>query len=113
VSAFAVAVIDETRFGPEIKQYLEEIDATLTPFDGKFRVHGGPYEEYEGNWASDLVVIEFPTIEQARSWYQSSAYARIKSLRTDNTEGTLFLVEGVPDSHRATDLLVPRPTSNK
>lgn len=105
MAAYAVGIISETRFGPEIKEYLERIDATLAPHGGKFRVHGGPYEALEGTWQSDLIMIEFPDMERARQWYRSSAYQAIKPLRADNTDGVIFLVEGVGDSHRATDLL--------
>ena len=105
MSAYAVAVIQETRFGPEIKEYLEKIDATLFPYSGKFRVHGGPYETLEGSCPADLVIIEFPTMSQAKQWYESAAYQAIKPFRANNTEGALFLVEGAPDDHKATDIL--------
>ncbi len=105
MSAYAVAVIRETRFGPAIKQYLEQIDETLSPYLGKFRIHGGPYHRMEGNWSGDLIVIEFPSLEQATAWYNSSAYQAIKSLRANNTDGDLFLVPGVSDKHKATDIL--------
>lgn len=58
MTAYAVAVIRETRFGPEIKEYLQRIDATLAPFSGKYLVHGGPCMPLEGAWSGDLVVIE-------------------------------------------------------
>ncbi len=103
--AYAVAVVRETRFGEEIKQYLQRIDETLAPFSGKFRIHGGPYEPLEGAWSGDLVVIEFPSMEQARSWYESDAYRAIRPLRTHHTEGDLLLVQGVPEGHRGIDLL--------
>lgn len=105
MSAFAIAVIHETRFGPDIQRYLEEIDATLAPFSGRFRVHGGPYDVLEGAWGSDVVVIEFPALALAHAWYASPAYASIRPLRTGSTTGALFIVEGVSDSHRAIDLL--------
>jgi len=105
MSAYAVAVIRETRFGPEIKAYLERIDATLKPYGGKFRVHGGPYHLMEGACSGDLILIEFPSLEQATAWYQSPAYQAIKSLRANNADGDLFLVPGVPDTHKATDIL--------
>ena len=105
MTAYAVAVIRETRFGPEIKEYLQRIDATLAPFSGKYRVHGGPYQPLEGAWSSDLVVIEFPSIEQAQGWYESEAYAAIRPLRAGHTEGDVFLVQGVRDGHRGADLL--------
>lgn len=103
--AYAIALIRETRFGDAIKQYLQSIDATLAPFGGQYRVHGGPYEPLEGAWSGDLVVIEFPSMDQARGWYASDAYQAIRPLRTENTEGDVILVPGVAAGHRGADLL--------
>ena len=105
MSAYAVGVIRETRFGEGIKEYLHRIDETLAPWSGRFRIHGGPYEPVEGAWSGDLVVIEFPSMEQARGWYHSDAYPAIRPLRTDNTEGDVLLVTGVAPDHRGRDLL--------
>lgn len=105
MTAYAVAVIRETHFGDGIREYLHRIDETLAPFSGRYRIHGGPYEPVEGSWSGDLVVIEFPSMEQARAWYHSDAYQAIRALRMDNTEGDVLLVAGVPDNHRGRDLL--------
>ena len=105
MTAYAVAVIRETRFGDEIKEYLQRIDDTLAPFSGKYRIHGGPYQPLEGAWSGDLVVIEFPSMERARSWYESDAYKAIRPLRTGHTEGDVFLVEGVSKGHKGADIL--------
>lgn len=105
MTAYAVAIIRETRFGPEIKEYLQRIDETLAPFSGKYRVHGGPYLPLEGAWSADLVLIEFPSIEMAKGWYDSEAYRAIRPLRSNNTDGDLLLVQGVPDDHKGADLL--------
>ena len=43
MTAYAVAVIRETRFNDEVVEYLRGIDETLAPFFGKYIVHGGPY----------------------------------------------------------------------
>src|SRR5690554_2828167 len=99
MSAYAVATIHETRFNDEVVEYLRSIDATLAPFSGKYIIHGGPYQPLEGAWASDLVVIEFPSMEMAQGWYNSDAYKKIRSLRTANTEGDVLLVQGVPENH--------------
>jgi len=105
MSAYAVAVIRETRFGPDVKEYLEKIDATLAPHYGKYRVHGGPYHSLEGAWSGDLVVIEFPSLEHAKAWYDSASYRAIRPLRQNNTAGDVFLVSGVSDAHKATGIL--------
>ncbi|ATG73863.1 hypothetical protein AN401_08330 [Zobellella denitrificans] len=105
MTAYAIAVIRETRFGPEIKEYLQRIDATLAPFSGKYLVHGGPYVPLEGVWSGDLVIIEFPSMEQARGWYESDAYGAIRPLRTRHTLGEVLLVQGVPEGHKGADIL--------
>lgn len=105
MTAFAVAVIHETRFGDEIREYLQRIDDTLVPFSGKYRVHGGPYHPLEGAWSGDLVVIEFPSMEHAQGWYESDAYKAIRHLRTEHTVGQVLLVQGVPEGHRGADIL--------
>ncbi len=105
MTAYAVAVIRETRFGEEIRQYLQRIDNTLAPFSGKYRVHGGPYQPLEGSWSGDLVVIEFPSMEHAKGWYDSDAYKAIRQLRIDHTEGDVLLVEGVAEGHKGVDIL--------
>ncbi|MHC3815404.1 DUF1330 domain-containing protein [Streptomyces sp. DT9] len=45
-----------------------------------------------------IVVLEFPTIEAARTWYALPAYQELAPLRTRNIPGDLVLVDGVaPD----------------
>lgn len=105
MSAYAVAHLRNIAMGPEIVDYLERIDATLAPYQGRFLIHGGRVEVLEGHWRGDLIVIEFPDKEQARSWYASEAYQRILRLRTDNADGDVILADGVSAEHRATDVL--------
>jgi uncharacterized protein (DUF1330 family) len=93
--------------GPDIAEYLARIDATLEPFAGRFVVHGSGVEILEGPWPGDLVVIGFPDRDHARSWYTSPGYQQIVGLRTDNSDGSVILVDGVTESHRATDILGP------
>ena len=71
--AYAVAHMRQVTMGPPIVEYLERIDATLAPFDGRFVVHGGQVEVVEGTWPGHLIVIEFPDRARADAWYQPSA----------------------------------------
>ena len=103
--AYAIGWLRDLRSGPEIVRYLEEIDATLAPFGGKFRIHGGQVDVLEGEWTGDLVAIEFPTRQAARDWYASEAYSAIAPLRTSNSKSLVLLMDGVDDAHAATDVL--------
>ena len=97
---------------PDVLDYLEAIQATLDPFAGRFLVHGGPVEVREGSWPSDLVIIEFPTLDAARAWYESSGYQQLKPLRTRHLHGDAILVQGVaPDYDPAHMAAALRQTS--
>ncbi|MCB1884364.1 MAG: DUF1330 domain-containing protein [Geminicoccaceae bacterium] len=103
--AYAIASLRDVSMGAAIVAYLERIDATLAPFGGRFIVHGGRKAVLEGRWPDDLIVIAFPDREAAEGWYASPAYREILPLRRDNAGGDVVLVEGVPDGHRAPDIL--------
>lgn len=103
--AFAVAHLRSVKMGPAIVEYLERIDATLAPFGGRFLIHGAKAEVLEGDWPGHLVVIAFPGLAQARAWYGSPAYQAILHLRTENSDGSVFIIDGVSEDHRATDVL--------
>lgn len=105
MTAYAIAQLHDVTMGPEIVEYLERIEATLAPYGGRYLVHGPRPDVVEGTWHGDLIIIGFPDIEQARGWYTSDAYRQIMRLRTENAKGNIMLVEGVPEGHRATDIL--------
>jgi uncharacterized protein (DUF1330 family) len=103
--AYAVAHMRQVTMGPPIAAYLQQIDATLEPFGGRFIVHGGEIEVLEGSWPGFAIVIEFPDGSQARGWYDSDAYRKIVALRTENSDSDVILVDGVDAGHRAADVL--------
>jgi uncharacterized protein (DUF1330 family) len=105
MAAYALAHLRRVTMGPPIVEYLQRIDATLAPFNGRFIVHGGSIEVLEGAWIGHAIIIEFPSIDVARAWYRSAAYQAIVRLRTENSEGECIIVDGVPSGHRATDIL--------
>lgn len=111
MTCYAVGYLHNVRMGPEIISYLEGIDATLAPFHGRFVIHGGPRVALEGACERDLIVIAFPDKVTARAWYASPAYQELLPLRQRNADGDVFLIEGVGEAHRATDILSPLPAS--
>lgn len=106
MSAYAIGLLEDLQFGPDIATYLQRIDATLAPFGGEFLVHGTRPELKEGKFGGDCVVIAFPSMEQARAWYDSDAYAPLIPMRTQHSRSTVFLLEGVKEvPYRAVELL--------
>lgn len=106
MTAYAIGLLEDLQFGPDIVTYLQRIDATLVPYGGEFLVHGTRPELREGTFGGDCVVIAFPSMEQARAWYGSDAYAPLIPLRTQHSRSTVFLLEGVKEvPYRAVGLL--------
>ena len=70
--------------------------ATIAKYGGRFIVRGGKFETLEGNWnPKRLVVLAFPSGEQAKRWYDSAEYRPLKAMRLKASESNLILVEGV------------------
>ena len=105
MTTYGIAHLRDVVPGPGITEYLERIDTTLAPFGGRFLVHGDQPHVVEGSFDAALVIIGFPDRAAAESWYASPAYREILHLRTENSRGDVFLVDGVDADHRATDVL--------
>jgi uncharacterized protein (DUF1330 family) len=112
MSAYALAHLREITPHVEILEYLEKIQATLDPFRGRFIVHGGAIEVREGTWPGNLVIIEFPSMAAARSWYESPAYQQIRPLRTDHIASDKILVEVVEPGHDSAKMAAELRTAN-
>ena len=82
----------------EALEYLEKVEATFTPYGGKWLALDAPVKALEGGWPGSVVLMEFPDLDTAEKWYNSADYQKILHLRTDNTIDDLILVDQVgPD----------------
>ncbi|WP_020657710.1 DUF1330 domain-containing protein [Amycolatopsis benzoatilytica] len=100
MTAYAIAQLRQPGLvADEVYQYLELIQATMDPFEGRFLVHGGRTRVVEGAWPGATVVLEFPDFAAAQAWYESPAYRKILPLRTDFLVSDTILVEGCGPDH--------------
>jgi uncharacterized protein (DUF1330 family) len=75
--------------------YRTQVPVTVAKYGGRFLVRGGQTQTLEGDWKPRrIVVTEFPSIEQARRWYDSEEYRALKALRSRTARGSVVLVEG-------------------
>jgi uncharacterized protein (DUF1330 family) len=78
------------------KEYSGMVLATIEKFGGKFLSRGGVNTPLEGEWPPRRrVILEFPTVEAARQWYDSPEYEKPRALRIANSNSRLLLLEGV------------------
>ena len=80
---------------PEALVYLENVEATFLPYDGKWLVLDGQVHPLEGEWPGSVVLMEFPDMETAQKWYNSPEYQQILHLRTGNAISDLILADQV------------------
>ena len=66
-------------------------------FGGRYVVRGGDLKVVEGGWnpKRQVVIIEFPDMDRAQSWYRSPDYAAALKIRATALDRTLLFVEGV------------------
>jgi uncharacterized protein (DUF1330 family) len=74
--------------------YRKQVLATITRYGGRFLVRGSKAEALEGAPPKRMVLLEFPSYEQALKWYRSPEYAPLITLRQQASKGRLVLVEG-------------------
>ncbi|MCW8878493.1 MAG: DUF1330 domain-containing protein [Kangiellaceae bacterium] len=78
-------------------EYTKRTPKIIESFGGKFIVRGGQTETLEGEKETlRLVVIEFPSMKNARAFYQSEEYQTAKKFREGAGEAKFVLVDGYP-----------------
>ena len=93
----AYIIVDVNITNPSrYEDYKKLTPASLVPYEGKFIVRGGTTETLEGEWSPGRVVIlEFPSVQQAKAWWSSAGYATAKVIRQSSADTKMIMVEGV------------------
>ena len=80
----AYILLNGRYFNPDrtaMRSYTEHVQPTMASYGGRYR-RGLPHrlEVLEGDWHPRMFgIVEFPTFEQARAWYDSPEYAPLKA----------------------------------
>jgi len=100
MSAYLVAFVDVHDHERFTKEYVPPIATTLQPFGGRVLAASDEAVSLEGKLPSGrTVIIEFPDLDRARSWYSSDAYAPLLELRKSIAATVLAILPGLPASH--------------
>ena len=77
-------------------EYGKQVAPTVHAYGGRYLVRGGDAQRMEGDHpARRFVVLEFPSPERAREWYDSQDYKPARDLRFSCAKTQLFIVAGV------------------
>jgi uncharacterized protein (DUF1330 family) len=93
--AYAVFDVLEVTDGAKMGQYRQGVLATIQKYKGRVLVAGGAFHAVEGAKPTFPVILEFPTLDDAKRWYESEEYGPLKALRLAAARANGFLVQGV------------------
>jgi uncharacterized protein (DUF1330 family) len=87
-----VEVTDPAAF----REYGAKVGPTLAAHGGHLIVRGKANAKEGAIPVGNIVVIEFPSLAAAETWYNSASYKEIIPLRQRAANTRLFIVEGEP-----------------
>ncbi len=95
MTAYIVAIRHNVTDPDEMKVYGSLAPAAGAKFPSKKNLAAyGKCEALEGPPVQGVVLIEFPTYEEAKAWYDSPEYQKAKSHRIKGSDYQFILFEG-------------------
>ncbi len=77
------------------EEYKKLAPPAVALYGGKYLARGGKNESLEGDWQTNrLVILEFPSMEQAKAWLNSPEYAPARAMRHQYAKSKMIVVEG-------------------
>ena len=94
----AYVFFDAVSVHPErMSGYRDKALASIKAFDGKLVAATGNIESREGDWhPTRIVMLEFPSMEKARAWYESPEYQEVLPIRLGANKDKMVIFEGLP-----------------
>ncbi len=91
----AYIVVDARSTDPErMAEYRSLAQVAVEKHGGRYLVRGAPYETLEGRWQPQrLVMLEFPSMDAARGFYDSPEYKAARAARAGVSDFDMLLAE--------------------
>ena len=80
-----------------VEEYIPKVQALVESYGGRYIARNTEIEKLEGpeDLPTVAVVIEFPSLEQAKEWYDSEAYQPFLKARQGGSISNLILLDGL------------------
>ncbi len=92
--AYVIVQVEITDWD-KFREYLKETPHTIAAHGGRYVARAGETVTLEGEEnRKRIVVIEFPSLDHARKWYDSAEYRRVKTIREGAAIGSIIAIEG-------------------
>lgn len=77
------------------RPYIASVPAHIERHEGKYIVRGAEPKTIEGDWSPErMVIIEFPTRENAEQFLADAEFQQLAKIRHKTTNSRLVLVDG-------------------
>ena len=96
MAAYYLVDVREIKDAARMEEYRARVAPVVEKFGGRYVVIGGPFEVVEGTYQPVFpVMIQFPSMDEARRWYDSEEYRDLKHLRLTATVSNAVFMNGV------------------
>ena len=92
---YGIFIRETTRDRSELEAYTPKAAASMTGHAMKVLAAYGRQEVLEGPEVEGVVVVEFPSMAEAKAWYDSPLYREAREHRFRGADYRAVLVEGV------------------
>jgi uncharacterized protein (DUF1330 family) len=93
--AYAIFDIDVTD-PATYEEYKKLAPPAIAAYGGKYLARGGKVDVLEGDWnPTRIVILEFPSAQQALDWIDSPEYREARTMRHTSATTQAIIVEGL------------------
>ena len=95
MKGYVVCVYKSIGSEEKLKEYATKAKAAVEKYKGRFLIRGGKSTINEGDKSPRTVVIEFPSYDEANTFYQSKEYQEAHIILKGQVERQFQIIEGV------------------
>ena len=93
--AYVILTREKNRNKAELNEYRQLVPASFQKHPAKFRTIHGRHEVLEGFAIEKIVILEFPTFEDATAWYHGPQYHAARERRFQGGDYRCIITEGL------------------
>ncbi|MDP6787271.1 MAG: DUF1330 domain-containing protein [Rhodospirillales bacterium] len=95
MSAYVIAMLDVSD-QENYEKYAAAAPAATAKYGGKAIARGPTAATLEGDFSPQrIVILEFPTVEDAKAWYASPEYQEARNFRLGAADFRMLVADGI------------------
>ena len=95
MSVYVIADIEVTD-PAGYEAYRQGVPTTVAAYGGRYLARGGATQKLDGDRTPNrCVILEFPSMEQFRAWWDSPEYQPMRAIRERTTRSDLVVTQGL------------------